>query len=225
MECKRCSLKLNVPQTLLSKSLEELDSKLLSSPGNFDALSVPVECQTLEEVAQMTLVSVALSTPVRHIRVRRQILASDAVSPRMRVNKATLEDDGLEVAIVVGDDTWSLLVDLIEFEILGEMLDLGAFQSQWSVEVCKHLLPINGHEDVLILKVPKKVDSLCLKVGDHHSRVINWVIEHSISRTINTDAPRSRMVREDPFNRILTSILDELRLVLDQIVHEFARTV
>jgi len=47
----------------------------------------------------------------------------------MRVDESALQDDGLQVAIVIGHDTGSLLIDLIEFEVLGEMLDLGAFES------------------------------------------------------------------------------------------------
>ena len=76
----------------------------------------------------MALVAVVLTSPLVHVRVRGQVLASDAISASVRVHIAVLQDNRLHVLVNLGDNAWLGLVNFVQTQVLWQMDDLSALQ-------------------------------------------------------------------------------------------------
>lgn len=62
----------------------------------------------------MAFVGVVVGPPAVDVAVSSQILTSDAIRSSVRVNKAALKDNRLQVFINVSNDAWLGFVNLVQ---------------------------------------------------------------------------------------------------------------
>ena len=128
LECNLSELQLNEFQALLAQYLEVLLAEPIGNASDLDRLLKLVASQVLQEVAQVALIAVVFATPLVHVRVGGEILATDAVSASVRVHIAVFEDHWLHILIDLGDDTRLGLVNFVEAQVFRQMHDLRAFE-------------------------------------------------------------------------------------------------
>ena len=66
----------------------------------------------------------------------------------MRVEEASLKNDGLEVLVNIGDYTWLVLLNFIQLQILRQMNNLGSLKRQLNIKIGLHLFLVNSDKDV-----------------------------------------------------------------------------
>ena len=188
LEGDLCQLELDEFQALLAQKLEELLGEAVSAASHLDGVFVPMASDVLEEVAQVALVRVVISSPLAEIRVSGQILAAHAVTTSVRVDVAVLEDGWLHVAVDRGDYTRLRLVDLIEAEVLWQVDDLRALQRERQVQIGVQSAASYCDEEVLVLQVPQYALGLSLEVRNHNQTLVDWVEHVSVARAVDADA-------------------------------------
>ena len=154
-----------------------------------------------------------------------EVLATNAINTRVRIDVAILENYGLHVLVDRGDYTWLLLVDLVEAEIFWQVYDLRALQGQGQVQIGVHLVASHGHEEVLVLNIPHDRLSLGLEVRDHDQALIDWVEHVAVAGRVDANALCTSLVREDLLERVLALVLEDESLVIDQVIAELAALV
>ena len=105
------------------------------------------------------------------------------------------------------------------------MHDLWPVHSQRLEKIGLHLLLVHSHEKIGIIDIPEDLKSLRLEIRDKDLRVFDRVVEIAIASVVNTNGPCSRLVREDFDDRVLWLVLANDRVVLDQVVLEFASLI
>lgn len=99
----------------------------------------------------MAFVSVRLASPAVHIRMSSQVLTSDTVCARIRVQKASLQNDWLQVPVEHCDHAGLKLINLVQFEIFRQMNNLGSLNRQANVKVRLQFLSVHSHKHVAIV--------------------------------------------------------------------------
>jgi hypothetical protein len=61
----------------------------------------------------MALICVLETSPAVNVGVSCQVLTSDPVCLGMRVEEASLKNNGLEILVNIGDNTWLVLLNFI----------------------------------------------------------------------------------------------------------------
>ena len=218
-------LELNVLQALLTEHFEELMREAISNASYLDGLFVSVTGQVLEEVAKIALVAVVVSTPLVQVRVGGEVLAADAISTRVRVHIAFLEDARLHVAIDLCDHACLWLVNFVKAKELGQVDDLGTFKGERKVQIGVHAVTSNCHKQVLILNIPQYSISLRVEVGNHDQTLVYWVKHVSMTSAINADTLGACLVGEYLLKRVLGGMLENESLVIDQVVAQLAACI
>ena len=105
------------------------------------------------------------------------------------------------------------------------MDDLSALQGQWKIQISVHHILSDRHEEVWLIDIPKDAVSLSLEVWDHDELLIDWVEHVAMACCVDADALCASLVREDLDKWILTLMLQDEGLVLDQVVAQLATLV
>ena len=96
----------------------------------------------------MALICVLETSPAVNVGVSCQILTSDTICLGMRVEEASLKNNGLQILVNIGDNTWLVLLNLIQLQILRQVNNLRSLKRQLNIEVCLHLFLVNSDKDV-----------------------------------------------------------------------------
>lgn len=150
-----------------------------------------------------------------------QVLASDSISSRITVDESTFQDDRLEVFVDVCDYTGLRLVNLIKFEIFRHVNDLLAFERDRDEKISVNLLRINSDEEVPVLKIPQHGFGVRAEVGNHELLIGDRIVESTLASVVNANDAGSLSVREHFGDLVLSLVLHQKRLILDQVVHQF----
>lgn len=75
-----------------------------------------------------------------------EVLASDTVTPSMRVNETTFQDEWLKVLVNISDNSGFVLINFLEFQILRQVDDLWARKTEMIVKIRLHLHIVDSHE-------------------------------------------------------------------------------
>ena len=77
------------------------------------------------------------------------------------------------------------------------MNDSRAIETQWIVQVGLHLLVVHGHEQIGLINIPKHDLGLSGEIWDEDRRVINWVVEVSVTRVVHAHTFGSAFIWEN----------------------------
>lgn len=88
-----------------------------------------------------------------------------------------------------------------------------------------HAVSSHSNEQILVLNVPKHVISLSLEVRDHDQALVHWVKHISVASAVNADALCSSLVGEHLLERVLTLVLQDEGLIINQVIAQFASRV
>lgn len=88
-----------------------------------------------------------------------------------------------------------------------------------------HPVTRHGHEQVLIFDVPQDMISLCLEVWNHNQTFVDGVEHVAMACTVDADALCAGLVRENFLKGVLTLVLQDEGLVINQVVTQLATLV
>lgn len=211
-----------VLQALLAEAVEKLGRILIADLGHLNALLILLQSKALEEVTHVALIGLARTLPGVERRMRLQVLTADSVRHSATEDEAGLEDQRLQILVEESDNTGLVLFDLLELEILWQVHDLRALETERLEQIRLHLLFIDRHEQVGLIDVPKHVMRLRLEVRHEDHRLLDRAEQVPIARLVDADAARARLVREHLDDRILGLVLANDGVVLDEEVLNLA---
>ena len=84
--------------------------------------------KVLQEVAQVALITVIITSPLVHVRVCGEVLTPEAISTSVRVHIAILQDARLHILVDLSHNTSLRLVNLVQSQVLWQMDDLRTFK-------------------------------------------------------------------------------------------------
>ena len=181
--------------------------------------------KVLEEVSQVAFIRVVLASPLVQVGMSGEVLTANAIDTGVRINVAILEDHRLHVLVNRGNHSRLLLVDFVESEEFGQVDDLRALEGQGQVQIGVHLVSSHGHEQILVLNVPHDCLSFGLEVRNHDKALIDGVQHVAVACSVNANALRASLVREDLLERVLALVFQDESLVVDQVVAELTTLV
>jgi hypothetical protein len=103
--------------------------------------------------------------------------------------------------------------------------NLGPLKRHRQIDVRVHHVSCNRHKEILVLYVPKHAISLSLEVRDHDQGLIDGIEHVSMASSIDANALGSCRIWENLHQRVITLMLKNKGLVIDQVVAQFTTLV